>query len=180
LVEKIFENYHKVHGMNSVALRFFNAAGASLDASIGEKHPEETHLIPRILDVVLRKSEAFKVNGNDYPTRDGTAVRDYVHVLDLAVVHAIALEKLDSQPGALAYNIGTGKGYSINQVIQEVLEVTRRMVICEPQPRREGDPAILIADPSKLRDELGYELQHSDLNTIVRTAWEWHKKLNQK
>ena len=178
MVEKIFGNYHVQHGLNSVALRYFNAAGASLDAMLGENHAVETHIIPKILDVVLRKESAFKVFGNDYPTRDGTAVRDYVHVLDLAAVHILALEKLSQTPGLYAYNVGTGKGYSIMQVIQEVLEVTRRMVICEPQPRREGDPAILVADSTKLKNELGYELKYSDLKTIITTAWEWHKKLN--
>jgi UDP-glucose 4-epimerase len=178
LVEKIIRNYHAQHGMSAVALRYFNAAGASLDASIGENHPVETHIIPRILDVVLRKDEAFKIFGNDYPTRDGTAVRDYVHVLDLAIVHALALEKLEKEPGVYAYNVGTGKGYSNNQVVQEVLEVTRKMVICDPQPRREGDPAILIADSTKLKTELGYELKFSDMHTIIETAWRWHKKLN--
>jgi UDP-glucose 4-epimerase len=178
LVEKVIGNYHKVHGLSAVALRYFNAAGASLDGGTGENHPVETHLIPRILDVVLRKDGALKVFGNDYPTRDGTAVRDYVHVLDLAAVHAAALDKVQSQPGLYVYNVGTGNGYSIMQVVQEVLEVTRRMVVCDPQPRREGDPAILVADPGKLKSELGLELKYSDLNTIVKTAWEWHKKLN--
>jgi UDP-glucose 4-epimerase len=178
LVEKIIGNYHQVHNLSAVALRYFNAAGASLDGSTGENHPVETHLIPKILDVVIRKDQSFKVFGNDYPTRDGTAVRDYVHVLDLAAVHAVALDKVQSTPGLYAYNVGTGRGYSIMQVIQEVLEVTRRMVICDPHPRREGDPAILVADPTKLKQELGYELKYSDLNTIVKTAWEWHKKLN--
>jgi UDP-glucose 4-epimerase len=151
-----------------------------LVGSSGEDHPVETHLIPKILDVVIHKDESFKVFGNDYPTRDGTAVRDYVHVLDLAAVHAIALDKIQAAPGLHAYNVGTGRGYSIMQVVQEVLEVTRRMVICESRPRREGDPAILVADSSKLKQELGYELKYSDLNTIVKTAWEWHKKLNAK
>jgi UDP-glucose 4-epimerase len=178
LVEKIIGNYNKVHGLSAVALRYFNAAGAGLDGSTGEAHPVETHLIPKILDVVIRKEQSFKVFGNDYTTRDGTAVRDYVHVLDLAAVHAVALDKIQSAPGLYAYNVGTGNGYSIMQVVQEVLEVTRRMVICEAHPRREGDPAILVANPSKLKRELGYELKYSDLNTIVKTAWEWHKKLN--
>lgn len=178
LVEKIIENYHKVHNLSAVALRYFNAAGAALDGSTGENHPVETHLIPRILDVVLHKKDSLQVYGNDYPTRDGTAVRDYVHVLDLAAVHAVALDKVQATPGIYAYNVGTGQGYSIMQVVQEVLEVTRRMVICEPQPRREGDPAILVADSTKLIQELGYELKYSDLSTIIKTAWEWHKKLN--
>ena len=178
LVEKIIRNYHTVHGMSAVALRYFNAAGASLDSSTGENHPVETHIIPRILDVVIKKDEVFKVFGKDYPTRDGTAVRDYVHVLDLAAVHSLALDKIMQTPGLHAYNVGTGNGYSIMQVVQEVLEITRKMVICEPHPRREGDPAILIADSSLLKQELGYELKYSDLNTIVKTAWEWHKKLN--
>jgi UDP-glucose 4-epimerase len=177
LVEKIIRNYNKVHGLSGVALRYFNAAGAALDASTGEKHPVETHLIPKILDVVTRKEQILKVYGNDYPTRDGTAVRDYVHVLDLAAVHVVALEKILYAPGVYAYNVGTGKGYSIMQVVQEVLEVTRRMIVCDVQPRREGDPAILVADSSKLKQELGYDLKYSDLNTIIKTAWEWHKKL---
>ncbi len=178
MVEKIVRNYGKVHGLSAVALRYFNAAGAALDGSSGEAHLVETHLIPRILDVVIRKDPAFKLFGNDYPTRDGSAVRDYVHVLDLAAVHILALEKTKSQPGVYAYNVGTGKGYSINQVVGEVLEVTRKMVICEPHPRREGDPAILVADPTKLKSELGYELKYSDLRTIIKSAWLWHKKLN--
>lgn len=178
LVEKIIRNYHAIHGMSAVALRYFNAAGAALDGTTGENHPVETHLIPRILDVVIKKDEAFKVFGKDYPTRDGTAVRDYVHVLDLAAVYALALDKVLIQPGLYAYNVGTGTGYSIMQMVQEVLEVTRKMVICEAHPRREGDPAILVADPTLLKQELNYELKYSDLNTIVKTAWEWHKKLN--
>ncbi len=178
LVEHIIENYHKIHGLAAVALRYFNAAGASLDSSTGENHPVETHLIPKIFDVVIRKDPALKVFGSDYPTRDGSAVRDYVHVLDLAAVHALALDKVQATPGLYAYNVGTGNGYSIMQVVQEVLEVTRRMVTCDPQPRREGDPAILVADSGKLKSELGYDLKYSDLNTIVKSAWEWHKKLN--
>lgn len=177
LVEKIIENYYKVHGLSAVALRYFNAAGASMDASTGENHPVETHLIPKILDVASGRADSLKVFGNDYPTRDGTAVRDYVHVLDLAAVHALALNKLQSETGTFAYNVGTGKGYSIMQVVQEVLEVTRRMIVCQQQPRREGDPAILVADSAKLKQDLGYELRYSDLNTIMKTAWEWHKKL---
>jgi UDP-glucose 4-epimerase len=180
LVEKITKYYHENFGISAVALRYFNAAGASLDASNGENHLVETHLIPRILDVVIKKDECFKLFGSDYPTRDGTAVRDYVHVLDLAQVHILSLKKILEHPGTYVYNVGTGKGYSISQVLQEVLEVTRRMVICEPHPRREGDPAILVADNTKLKTELGYELQYSDLKTIIKTAWEWHKKLNNK
>lgn len=177
ITEKIIQNYNKIHGFSAVALRYFNAAGAALDASTGEDHVVETHLIPKILDVAARRSDFLKIFGNDYPTRDGTAVRDYVHVQDLAIVHALALDKIMKESGVFAYNVGTGNGYSIMQVVQEVMEVTRRMIVCQSEPRREGDPAILVADASKLKAELGYELKYSDLNTIVKTAWEWHKKL---
>lgn len=180
IVEKIIENYHLVHGMSAVMFRYFNAAGASVDNFSGEDHPVETHLVPKILDVALGRESFLKVFGNDYPTRDGTAVRDYVHVQDLAHAHVLAVKKLADEKGVFAYNIGTGTGYSIMQVIQEVLEVTRRMVICETHPRREGDPAMLVADPGKIKKEMGFELKHSDLNTIIKTAWEWHKKKNLK
>lgn len=176
LVEKIIHNYHDRFGLSAVIFRYFNAAGASLDCFLGESHPIETHLIPKILDVAIGKDESLKVFGNDYPTRDGSAVRDYVHVVDLARAHVAAVQKLAGSAGVFTYNIGTGTGYSIMQVIQESLEVTRKMIVCEVQPRRPGDPPMLVADSSKIKNEMNFTLEHSDLRTIIQTAWKWHKK----
>ena len=175
--EKVLKWYFASHGISSVSLRYFNAAGASLDCSIGEAHPLETHLIPKILNVAARIEPAVKIFGTDYETFDGTAIRDYIHVVDLAQAHILALNKIEKEPGHFSYNVGTGNGFSNKQVVDAVVEVTQRMIPIECTDRRAGDPPSLVADATLIRNELGFEPQHSDLKTIIQTAWNWHKKM---
>lgn len=178
MFEKILRWFKQAYDLSSVSLRYFNAAGASLDGMMGEAHPVETHLIPKVLAVAARQQDTLKVFGNDYLTPDGTCIRDYVHVVDLAQAHLLALEKLNSEAGAFAYNVGTGAGHSVNEVVVTAMEITGKMIPIEYMPRREGDPAVLVADAEKIRMELGFNPQYSDLNTIIKTAWVWHKKLS--
>lgn len=177
MFEKILNWYQGCHGLSSVSFRYFNAAGAVPEWGLGENHPVETHLIPKVLDVACKREEVLKVFGSDYPTPDGTAVRDYVHVLDIAEAHALGLKKLESESGSFVYNIGSGRGYSILELVDVVMDVTRKMVMIEKMPKREGDPAVLVAENKKIKEELSLELTHSDLKNIIKTAWEWHLKL---
>jgi UDP-glucose 4-epimerase len=177
IFEKIVNWYTKAHDLNAVMFRYFNAAGADSMVRAGERHFIETHLIPRVFQVANKEAEAMKIFGHDYPTADGTAIRDYVHVADIAKAHALAIKKLEVDTGSFVYNIGTGKGYSVQEIIDKVVEVTRRMVPIELHDRRAGDPPILVADSKKVQAELGLTLEHSDLDTIIRTAWNWHKKI---
>jgi UDP-glucose 4-epimerase len=176
MFEKILRWYHQAHGVSSVAYRYFNASGAWPEKHLGEAHAVETHLIPRILRVANKQDEMLKVFGSDYPTPDGTAVRDYIHVKDLARVHALALEKLEKEEGSFVYNVGTGRGYSVAQVVDMVMEVTGKMVAIESMERRPGDPAILVADAGKIKKELSFNPKHSDIQTIITDAWNWHIK----
>jgi UDP-glucose 4-epimerase len=175
--EKILKWYAQAHDLSSVSLRYFNAAGASIDASLGEDKQHVTHLIPRVLRVVLRLQEVLKIYGNDYETPDGSCIRDYIHVLDLASAHVLALNKLSDSSGVFAYNVGTGHGNSVIDVVKVAMEVTHKMIAIEYAPRRAGDPASLVADVSKIKSELGFEPKHSDLRTIISTAWAWNLKL---
>jgi UDP-glucose 4-epimerase len=179
MFERISEWYYSAHDVSSVALRYFNAAGGSPELNLGESHPVETHLIPRVLRVANREDDLLKIFGHDYPTPDGTAVRDYIHVKDLARAHSLALNKLKQDSGHFFYNLGTGHGYSVAQIVDTVMEVTSKMVPIERAERRPGDPPILVADNKKAKAELGFEPKVSDLNTIISSAWEWHK-LKQK
>ncbi|MBI2607523.1 MAG: UDP-glucose 4-epimerase GalE [Candidatus Doudnabacteria bacterium] len=176
MFEKIIQWYSKVHGISAVILRYFNAAGASISGNLGEIREDVTHLIPKVLQVAAQQEEELRIFGQDYPTFDGTAVRDYVHVDDLALAHILALDKLTKDQGVFTYNIGTGTGYSVNQVVDCIMEQTGKMIMTEHAPRREGDPASLVADASLAFSELGFAAQYSDLPTIVDTAWSWHKK----
>ncbi len=178
VVEQMLEDFDRAHGLKSIALRYFNAAGADPDGEIGECHDPETHLIPLALDVAEGRRGALVVNGDDYPTPDGTCIRDYVHVTDLADAHVRALGSLLAEGASRRLNLGTGNGASIRQVIDAIERVTGKSVPSSTGPRREGDPASLIADPSKARKELGWTPQYSDLNSIVGTAWTWHQKRN--
>ncbi|OGE81202.1 MAG: UDP-glucose 4-epimerase GalE [Candidatus Doudnabacteria bacterium RIFCSPHIGHO2_12_FULL_48_11] len=175
MFEKILGWYGSAHELSSVSLRYFNACGASLDGTLGEKRPFVTHLIPKILRVAARQDEMLKIYGSDYNTPDGTAVRDYIHVVDLAAAHVLALKKLDEDSGCFTYNVGTGVGYSVKQMVDAVMEVTGKMVMIEYSNRRPGDPAQLMADVAKIKQDLNFSAQYSDLNTIVSTAWNWHK-----
>ena len=163
------------YGWGVAALRYFNAAGASPDGTIGEDHNPETHLIPLVIQAVLGQRPHIEVFGTDYPTPDGTCIRDYIHVDDLAEAHLLALERL--QPGRMAcYNLGTGRGYSVREVIQTVKEVTGKPVPVKEGPRRPGDPPELVAAPDKIQRELGWRPRYAELRPIVQTAWNWHRR----
>ncbi len=172
MIEQVLADYCKAFDMAAVALRYFNAAGADPDGEIGEEHDPETHLIPLVLQAAAGLSGSVRVFGQDYPTPDGTAIRDYVHVSDLADAHLRALDHLT--PGRLnVFNLGNGMGTSVQQIIDRARNVTGRDIPAERAPRRPGDPPVLMADPSKARQELGWQTRHSDLDTILRTAWNW-------
>jgi len=175
MVEKILSWYGKTKGLNSVCLRYFNAAGAAADGSLGERHTPESHIIPNIMKSLLRQEE-FTLFGTDYQTPDGTCIRDYIHVLDLVAAHVLALEKLQKDPGTYQYNVGTGKGYSNKEVLEAVEKVSGQKVQVQYSKRRPGDADQLIADVTKISTALGFSPKYSDLETIVKTAWEWHKK----
>jgi len=176
IVEKILKWYGKAHGLSSVALRYFNASGAALDGSIGQDYPKPTHLITRACEAALGKRKDFKINGNDYKTPDGTCIRDYIHVLDLAEAHVAALKLLEKKKsGFYTYNIGTGKGYSVLEVVKMVKKISKVSFKAPVGPRREGDPAQLVASSEKIKKELGFKPKYSDLKTIVESAWKWHK-----
>jgi len=176
-VERILEDYGQAYGLRYVSLRYFNAAGADPGGRMGEMHDPETHLIPNILLHLLGRAPALEVYGTDFPTPDGTAVRDYIHVTDLAAAHALALEKLLAGGESLVLNLGTNRGYSVLEVIRKVEEVTGRKVSIDNRPRRQGDVPVLLASKEKAERVLGWTLRLSDLETIIRTAWSWHSKL---
>ena len=176
-IESMLERYSHAYGLNSIAFRYFNAAGADAEGRTGEDHIPETHLIPIILDVALGKRENITVFGNDYPTSDGTCIRDYIHVTDLASAHVLGLEKLLSgQPGKSSYNLGNGKGYSVFQIIESVREVTQKKIPVVEGKRRQGDPAVLVASSAKAESQLGWVQKHTDIKEIVSTAWNWHQR----
>ena len=161
-------------GLGATCLRYFNAAGAAPDGSLGEHHDPESHLIPRVLQVALGQVEEIKMFGLDYPSSDGTCVRDYVHVADLGSVLQLAVES-QSEGRFRCYNVGTGQGASVKEVIDTAREVTGHKIPAVPAPRREGDPPELYADPTLIRTELGWEPKYTDIRGIVETAWEWHR-----
>jgi len=171
IFERILDWYHRAYGLRYVSLRYFNAAGAS--EHFGEHHDPETHLIPLVLQVALGRREHVQVYGTDYDTPDGTCIRDYIHVVDLARAHVLALENLDSL-GARVYNLGNGDGHSVHQVIETARQVTGHPIPALPAPRRPGDPARLVAGCQRIRAELGWQPQYPELRTIIETAWRWH------
>src|SRR5262249_53857704 len=173
-VEWALRDYAAAYGWGFAALRYFNAAGASPDGSIGEDHDPETHLIPLVLQAILGRRPSIEIFGTDYPTPDGTCIRDYIHVDDLAEAHLLALEKL--APGSmLFYNVGTGRGYSVREVVRTAEEVTGKPVPVKEGPRRPGDPPVLVAASEKVRRELGGEPRYTELRPIIETAWNWHR-----
>jgi UDP-glucose 4-epimerase len=174
--ERMMDDFGRAHGLKSARLRYFNAAGAEPTAEIGEDHDPETHLIPLVLDAASGRTAAVTVFGADYPTADGTAIRDYVHVCDLARAHVLALQHLLDRGDTIAVNLGSGHGASVRQVIDTVRVVTGREVPAHDAPRRAGDPSILVADAKKAREVLGWAPERSDLATIVADAWRWHGK----
>lgn len=173
IVEQLLQDYEAAYGLHSVCLRYFNAAGADPDALLGERHEPETHLIPLVLQAASGRRTHITVNGTDYPTTDGTCIRDYIHVEDLAQAHWLALRYLDTHGCSAAFNLGNGSGYSIREVIDTARTVTGRDFRIEYGPRRSGDPAVLVADSSLARQHLGWRPNHSALEDIVRHAWAW-------
>lgn len=171
--EEILADYRAYTGLDYAALRYFNAAGAS--AERGEHHRVETHLIPRVLDAAIGALPHVEVFGADYPTPDGTCVRDYIHVLDIAEAHVRALESLDRVSGE-AFNVGNSRGFSILEVLEVAERVTSRSIPRKLSPRRPGDPAVLVASKGKIRQALGWEPQHSSLEEIISSAWKWKEK----
>ncbi len=172
MVERILKWYHEIYGLRYVALRYFNAAGATPER--GQAHKPATHLIPLVLQVALGQREKIAIFGDDYPTPDGTCIRDYIHVLDLASAHILALDALDEQP-QMIYNLGNGVGYSVKEVIETAREVTGHPIPAVIAPRRPGDGAILVADASRIRRDLGWEPKFPDLRDIIASAWAWHR-----
>jgi UDP-glucose 4-epimerase len=174
-VEKILKWCDNAYGIKYTALRYFNAAGAHVSGNIGEDHRPESHLIPLILQVALGQREKIMVFGDDYNTEDGTCVRDYIHVTDLANAHLLSVERLRKGGDSIICNLGNGKGFSVKEVIDVTRKVTGREIKAEIAPRREGDPAVLIASSDKAREILGWEPKHASLETIIETAWKWHQ-----
>jgi UDP-glucose 4-epimerase len=172
-IERALPWYHRAYGLNAVALRYFNAAGAT--RTLGEVHDPETHLLPRLFEAALHPDLEFRIFGSDYPTADGSCIRDFVHVLDIARAHVLALRKLPGI-GFDVYNIGHGRGYSVLQVVREVERAVGRRIRTVFAPRRAGDPAVLLAKATKIRRALGWEPKSSDLPNIVRSGWSWHRR----
>jgi UDP-glucose 4-epimerase len=172
MVEQMLAWFHVAHGLRYASLRYFNAAGAT--ATRGEAHRSESHLIPLVLQVSLGQRDAISIFGSDYPTKDGTCVRDYVHVDDLASAHLLALQGLQSH-GELICNLGSGEGFSVREIIEIARKVTGHEIPVTERPRRAGDPAVLIASSEKIRRLLGWNPQYSDVESIVASAWQWHK-----
>ncbi|MHA1566913.1 MAG: UDP-glucose 4-epimerase GalE [Alphaproteobacteria bacterium] len=176
LAEQIFDDYGSAYGLRHVSLRYFNAAGADLDGEIGEGHDPETHLIPIILQVASGQRESFDIFGTDYPTPDGTAVRDYIHVSDLADAHLAALEYLLADGASVCLNLGTGAGHSVREVVAAAEKVCGGGIAVREMPRRAGDPPALVAAAERVREVLGWRPQRSDLAQIVDSAWRWHNR----
>jgi UDP-glucose 4-epimerase len=174
LVEQMLRWMNLSHGLKYASLRYFNVAGAI--ESYGEAHEPESHLIPLILDVALGRRANIKIFGRDYPTKDGTCVRDYIHVHDLAEAHLLALGALSESRSRLIYNIGNGQGFSVLEVIESVRRVTQRPIAVEECPRRPGDPAVLVASSEKIKTELEWKPKFEKLDDIVASAWQWHQK----
>ncbi|OIJ17038.1 UDP-glucose 4-epimerase GalE [Anaerobacillus alkalilacustris] len=175
-VEKMLKWADEAHGIKHVILRYFNVAGAHMKGILGEDHSPETHLIPIILQVALGKREEISIFGDDYDTEDGTCIRDYIHVTDLADAHILALNKLNEEETSAIYNLGNGNGFSVKEVIEAVRKVTNHPIPAIVSPRRAGDPAKLVASSEKAMKELGWSPKYANLETIILSAWEWFKK----
>ena len=190
MVEQLLRDFGRAYGLPSVIFRYFNAAGADPDGDLGEDHTPETHLIPRVLDAMSGREPYLQIFGDDYPTPDGTCIRDYIHVSDLADAHVLGLDRLlrlqeqQQTPGAspfnpLVYNLGNGTGYSVQEVIETAKAVTGRGLLAHVAPRRGGDPAQLVASAEKARTELGWRPRYPELAVILEHAWAWHRRRHQ-
>ena len=176
MVEQILNDYRRGYGFNSVALRYFNAAGADPDGELGEDHDPETHLIPLVLQTAMGRRPAIQIFGDDYPTADGTCIRDYIHIQDLAQAHLLALEALLDGDAGGAFNLGNGGGYSVKQVVETTRAVTGKEIPATIAPRRAGDPAALVGSSAKVREKWGWQPEFPDLEAIISTAWNWHRR----
>lgn len=176
VMEQILEDYSHAYGLRYIALGYFNAAGCDPEGELREVHNPETHLIPLVLDVALKRRDQIVIFGIDYPTPDGTCIRDYVHVSDLAAAHVLALEALKDGHPCTAYNLGIGRGYSVREVIEVCQEVTGNEIKVVEGARRPGDPPQLVADSSRAMEELGWEPKFTELRQVVETAWVWRRK----
>jgi UDP-glucose 4-epimerase len=177
MIEEILGDYQAAYGLNYISLRYFNAAGADPDAEVGEDHDPETHLIPLVLDVAAGRRKTIQVFGTDYDTPDGTCIRDYIHVTDLAQAHILALQRLMDGADSSAYNLGNGQGFSVLEVIERARKITGKDIAVENSDRRPGDPPVLIASNEKAVKELGWKPRYADLDDIITTAWRWHQTL---
>jgi len=176
VIEKALADYSRAYGLAWCALRYFNASGADPDAEIGEWHVPETHLIPLILDAAMGRRPDIAVFGTDYPTKDGTCIRDYIHVNDLAQAHVLALSYLDAGGASGAFNLGNGSGHSVLDVIEAAKKVSGREIAVRYEGRRAGDPPALVGSADRAREILGWKTEHSDITEILATAWKWHQK----
>lgn len=176
MVEQILEDYSRAYSLEYVSLRYFNAAGADPEAEIGELHVPETHLIPLILDAAADKRELIQIFGTDYPTVDGTCIRDYIHVQDLADAHIKALQYLQQGGSSEVFNLGNGQGFSVREVIESARKVTGKDIMVEEVDRRPGDPPVLVGSSDKAREILNWQPKYNDLSNIIETAWRWHQK----
>jgi UDP-glucose 4-epimerase len=176
MIEEVLADYDAAYGLKSVCLRYFNAAGADPEGQLGERHEPETHLIPLVLQAASGRRPHISVFGRDYETPDGTCIRDYVHIADLCEAHWLALQSLMNGAPSQAYNLGNGHGFSVQEVIDTAEAVTGRKIAVVNAPRREGDPARLVADATLARQQLGWKPQYADLATIVEHAWKWETR----
>ncbi|ODP26760.1 UDP-glucose 4-epimerase [Paenibacillus nuruki] len=175
MMERMMNWFDKVHGIRYVALRYFNAAGAHTSGKIGEDHRPESHLIPLVLQTALGQREFISVFGEDYPTEDGTCIRDYIHVSDLADAHIKSVEYLNNEGASNVFNLGNGQGFSVKQVIETAVKVTGRDIPVKFEARRSGDPAVLVASSDKARSVLGWKPSYNQLEDIISGAWQWHE-----
>ena len=175
-VERALRWYEQAHGLSYISLRYFNAAGADPDSELGEAHDPETHLIPRVLDVAMGKMPFIEIYGTDYDTPDGTCIRDYIHVADLAQAHILALEALLNGAQSRAYNLGNQRGFSVKEVVDVVRAVASHPIPVRESSRRQGDPPVLVASSERIKKELGWRPYYDDLKVIVETAWRWAQK----
>ena len=176
MIEWILQDFAAAYGIKFVSLRYFNAAGADPDAEIGEKHDPETHLIPLVLDTALGKRDCLEIYGNDYDTPDGTCIRDYIHVTDLAAAHVLALDYLCGGGSSNIFNLGNGSGFSVREVLSAASRITGRNIPYREAARRPGDPPVLIGSAEKIINVLGWEAAYNSLEAIIKTAWLWHDK----
>jgi UDP-glucose 4-epimerase len=180
MVEQILKDYSSSYDLRYVSLRYFNAAGADPEGEVGERHHPETHLIPLILDAAIGHREDIKIFGTDYDTPDGTCIRDYIHVTDLADAHLKALKYLEAGGKSQVLNLGNGNGFSVREVIDTAQNVTGKEIKVTETDRRQGDPPILVGSSQRARELLGWKPKYDDLSQIISTAWRWHKKDNKK